>query len=71
MQLVEVMKSRGRGARQGRTTKRTDLDDAKKTLTAFDCFKRSIRQSRVGTRVDPVVYARQVREAKTRLRKVG
>ena len=70
MQLAEVMKSRGRGARKGRSGKRIDLDDCKKCLTAFDCHKKGLRQSRVGTRVDPVAYVRNQRDNRSRQRKV-
>ena len=54
--LAETIKARS--SRRGKPSRQLDLDDVKKTLTAYLVFETDGRHQRLPSRIDPVAYVR-------------
>ena len=64
--MVETIKARA--SRRGKPSRQVDLDDVKKTLTAYTVFAADGRHQRIPNRIDPVAYAKlKTRHADTKV----
>jgi hypothetical protein len=61
-QLAEVMKVRAVKSKRGRVNGEREVDDAKRTLTAFANHQLGVRTFKPGFRIDPVGYVKQQRQ---------